>query len=245
MKSLLAASSALVMVAGASFAGGAVAPVVEVAPIQIDEAPAVGTWEGAYGGVSLNYTFGADDEVGFQLLQDGEPVGRDTELGDDAIKGVSAGLHAGYRWQRDNWVFGPELGIEAGSVDSSIDILPFGEEATVDSEMNYLVTLVMKTGYEVQPGTLVYGTFGIAAGDFDYRLSTGGETYSDSFTASGVVAGMGVERMISEKMSVFGSYQYRALSKESVTFSDGLGGDAVTKPTTAHSNIRVGLNYRF
>ncbi|WP_182911491.1 outer membrane protein [Paracoccus sp. JM45] len=245
LKSLLAASSALVLGAGASFAGGAVSPVIEVAPITIEEAPVVGAWEGAYAGGSLNYTFGAEDEVGLSLLDDGQEVGRGTDLGDVKLEGASLGLHAGYRWQRDQWVFGPELTIEGGNVDNSINI--DGGDAgnvNIESELNYLVTLVMKTGYEVQPGTLIYGTFGIASGDFDYTLSTDDVSVSDGFSASGIAAGFGVEKKFNEKMSMFAGYQYRDLSKETATFTDGTD-SVVSKPTTAHSNIRIGVNYSF
>lgn len=245
LKSMFATTTALILGAGASLAGGAVAPVIEAAPIMIDPAPVASDWAGAYVGGSLNYSFGADDEVGIAIIEDGEQVARDTDLGDANLEGLSAGIHAGYRWQRNKWVFGPELGIEAGSVDNEIDIMPFGTPATIESEMNYLVTLVMKTGYEVMPGTLIYGTFGVAHGDFDYNLSVGDESYSDGFSATGVAAGLGVERKINDKMSVFASYQYRDLSKETARFTDENGDVAESKPTTAHSNIRVGVNYRF
>jgi outer membrane immunogenic protein len=244
LKFFFATSTALVLGAGASFAGGSVAPVIDVAPILIEETPVVGAWEGAYVGGSLNYSFGAEDQVGLDLLNGGQRVGRETELGDADINGISAGLNAGYRWQREKWVFGPELGIEAGNVDGSTDITAFGVDGNVESEMNYLVTLVMKTGYEVQPGTLVYGTFGIASGDFDYTVSADGASDTDSFTATGIAAGFGVERMINENMSVFADYQYRDLSKETVTYEDN-GSSVETNPTTAHSNIRVGVNYNF
>lgn len=245
LKSLLAASSALVLGAGASFAGGAVSPVIEVAPITIEEAPVVGAWEGAYVGGSLNYTFGAEDQVGLDAMSNGQRIGRATDLGDADIDGITAGLNAGYRWQREKWVFGPELAVQAGSVDGSIESTAFGIDGEIESELNYLVTLVLKTGYEVQPGTLVYGTFGIASGDFDYTLSTDGFSDTDGFTATGIAAGFGVERMINENLSVFADYQYRDLNKKSATFTYDDGVTYESEPTTAHSNIRIGVNYNF
>lgn len=245
LKSMFATTTALILGAGASFAGGAVAPVIEAAPIMIDPAPVASDWAGAYVGGSLNYTFGAEDEVGLAALENGQQVGRATDLGDVRLEGAALGLHAGYRWQREKWVFGPELGIEGGNVDNSLDIND-GEGGSVNlkSELNYLVTLVMKTGYEVKPGTLIYGTFGIAVGDFEYTLSSAEGSAKDGFTATGIAAGFGVEHKISEKMSMFAGYQYRDLSKETATFTNGT--DAIeSKPTTAHSNIRLGVSYRF
>ncbi len=48
-------------------------------------------------------------------------------------------------------------GVEFGSVDESIDI---GDPllGRVESEMKNIATLVIKTGYAVNPQTLVYGT---------------------------------------------------------------------------------------
>lgn len=245
LKSFLAASTALVMGAGASFAGGTVAPVIDVSPIIIKETPTVGAWEGAYAGGSLNYTFGGEDQVGFARMSAGQQTKRATELGDADISGISAGLQAGYRWQRGQWVFGPELGIEAGNVDGSIDATAFGIDGKVESEMNYLVTLVMKTGYEVQPGTLIYGTFGIASGDFDYTVSGDDFSETESFTATGVAAGLGVERMVNENMSIFADYQYRDLSEKSVSYTAENDVSYDTNTTTSHSIVRMGVNYRF
>ena len=244
-KSMFAATTALVLSAGTSFAGGAIVPVVEAQPVMIDEVPVASNWAGAYVGGGLGYSFGGDDEIGIAIVEDGDEIARDTDLGDVDIRGVTARLHAGYRWQRNNWVFGPELGIEGGSVDGETDILPFGTAATIKSEMNYLVTLVMKTGYEVQPGTLVYGTFGVAHGDFDYTLSAGDQSATEGFSAPGLAAGLGVERMINDKMSVFAAYQYRDLGKETVSFTDDFGDTVTSEATPAHSNVSFGVNYRF
>ncbi|MDN5567632.1 MAG: outer membrane beta-barrel protein [Paracoccus sp. (in: a-proteobacteria)] len=244
IKSLFATTTALALGAGASFAGGAVAPVIEVAPIMIDEAPVLGAWEGAYVGGSLGYSFGGNDEVGFDLLENGNEAGRATDLGKIELNGVTAGLHAGYRWQRGNWVFGPELGIEGGSVDDAITLTDGFDSVEVESQLNYLVTLVMKTGYEVQPGTLVYGTFGAAHGDFDYTLSGDGGSVTEGFSTTGIAAGLGVERMINERMSMFAEYQYRDLGKETVDFVDGTD-TLSTRATPRHSNVKFGVNYKF
>lgn len=235
-------SAALIVGAGTAMAGGVVGPVVEAAPIQV--APVMGAWEGAYAGGSLGYILGTDDQLGLALIEDGEETERATNLGDLGVSGATLGLHAGYRWQRDRWVFGPELGVEFGSVDEKLTFTDGADTVSIESKMNHIVTLVMKTGYTVDPQTLVYGTFGIARGDFDYTIAFEGESETEGFTTTGVAAGLGVERMINDTTSIFAEYQYRDFGKKTVNFTDGT--DALsTRPTMSMSTIKVGANFRF
>lgn len=222
-------------------AGGYIAPVTEVpviAPI-VDVAP-VSDWAGAYVGGSLGYSFGGDDEVGLDFFTGGTLTGRDTGLGDLDLNGPTASVHAGYRWQRGAWVFGPELAIEGGSVDDSVEFSSGGTDYTAESSVNYIATLAMKTGYVVNPQTLVYGTAGLTYGDFSYDLNTASEDY----TANGWAVGLGVERKLSDRMSVFAEYQYRDFGSTDVSFADGAD-SIVTVATPKHQNVKLGVNFRF
>ncbi|WP_405402384.1 outer membrane protein [Paracoccus sp. Ld10] len=239
--------SALVLGSGAASAGGIISPVMDVSPVVVTtEAPIAAAWGGAYVGGSLGYIFDTDDQVGFSEVIDGDDVGLVGGLGDVGISGATAGLQLGYRWQRGNWVFGPELGVEFGSVDESID---FGDDVdatsgSVESEMKNIATLVMKTGYAVNPQTLVYGTFGVARGDFDYTVSTDDGSLTRGFDATGAAAGLGVERMINARTSVFAEYQYRDFGNERIEFTDGI--DTVsTRASMTMSTVKVGANFRF
>lgn len=239
-----ASALAMSLAAGTAQAGGVVAPVVEPAPIAVAPAPVVAPWAGGYVGGSLGYVFGTEDEVGVRVTDGDDLLGEDNGLGDLGISGLTAGLHAGYRWQRGNWVFGPELGVEFGSVDESREITPFGVTATVENELNHLVSLVAKTGYLVNPQTLVYGTFGVAHGDYEYSFEADGDRISEDFTTTGIAAGLGVERMVSDRLSVFGEYQYRDFGNEDIMFGDtdpSIG----TTASMSQSTIKVGANWRF
>ncbi|TGN68370.1 hypothetical protein E4L95_01440 [Paracoccus liaowanqingii] len=167
-------TAALALGAGSALAGGVIAPVVEVAPIEVAPVSVAGAWQGAYVGGSLGYIFGADDVVGIVPTLDGVPIEgrRALNLGDLDVSGATAAVHVGYRWQRDRWVFGPELGVEVGSVDADLASSFEGGDFELEAEMQNIVTLVMKTGYSVDPQTLVYGTFGVARGNFDYTATT-------------------------------------------------------------------------
>ncbi|MBU3030914.1 outer membrane protein [Paracoccus marinaquae] len=254
-KSILSISTvgAFVTAAGSALAGGFVAP-VETPAVVAPVAPVVSDWSGAYVGGSIGYAFGGDDEVGFDYYEDGEMIGRDTNIGDLEISGVNAAVHVGYRWQRNNWVFGPELWIEGGAIDDEFSVSETDDDddtfsATVESEQNYAIGLQMKTGYIVRPGTLVYGTAGIVRGDFDYTVTGAigafSETISEGYTATGYSLGVGVERQLNERLSMFAEWQYRNFGKEDVTFGDLAVDGGVTRATPENHNLKLGLNFRF
>ncbi len=241
-----------IAVAGGAHAGGFIAPLepVAVAPVVTAESPL--DWAGGYAGLSLGYSFGADDEIGFDYLQGGNDnlIGRRTALENVKVKGPTAGLHAGYRWQRGNWVYGPELAIEGGSVDDSRDFVSPAQglgAATgydLESKVNWIATLAFKTGYVVSPQTLVYGTAGVNHGDFDYTLTANGESQTVGYTQNGWVLGFGFERKLSQRMSIFAEYQYRQFGKTSIYYRDG--SDSLrTEATPKHQNVRLGVNFSF
>ncbi|MBV0892888.1 porin family protein [Paracoccus sp. Z118] len=219
----LASAIALGLTASAH-AGGYTAPVTEIAPaapVVVAPEPA-GTWEGLYAGGTLGYGFGGDDEF---------TLGGVTA--DQEISGVNAGLHLGYRWQRGNLVIGPELSVMGGSVDDSVTAGGLDYE----SSLNHMMTLKLKTGYAVRPDTLVYGTAGISRGDFTF--TAGGEEYD--YDTNGYVFGLGIERMITDRLSVTGEIERNHFKSEN--FDVGLLGD--TNATPSFNNLKVGVNYRF
>lgn len=249
------AMSAFGLLSGASgaLAGGYIAPVADpVVAAPVIEAAPVSDWAGGYVGGSLGYAFGGDDEVGADIYENDVLVDRFNDLTTLKIKGLNAGLHAGYRWQRGNWVFGPELTIEGGNIsdDKSGSGTVDGDPVTLglESQVNYIAGLQFKTGYVVNPQTLVYGTAGYVRGDFDYTLSASvdGESGSltDSYTADGYSLGLGVERKVRDNLSVFAEWQYRSFGKTDIAFTDGT--DAITtRATPEHHNIKVGVNFSF
>lgn len=228
--------------ASGALAGGFAAPVVEPAVA----APVVETarddWTGPYVGGSLGYSFGADDEVGLDFYDGDSLIERNPGLGSVDVKGVTAGVHAGYRWQRDNWVFGPEVWLEGGSVDAADDVSLDG--LTVESSVNYIIGLHLKTGYAVDPRTLVYGTVGAVHGDFDYEMSDAGGTTTEGYSAGGYSVGLGVERKVRPNLAVFAEWQYRNFGKTDLTF-DNTTAEVLTRATPEHHNIKAGVNFSF
>lgn len=126
-KALLAASLSLGTALAAN-AGGYTPPVVTPVVLPVEE-PAPANWQGAYAGLTLGYAFNGDDEVGIDQPPRGFGAGTPDEL---TLSGANAGIRVGYRWQRDRWVFGPELGYEGGNIKD--DFSTAGYEAEIEDQ---------------------------------------------------------------------------------------------------------------
>ncbi|QIR86155.1 outer membrane protein [Paracoccus sp. AK26] len=249
------AISALGLMSGTSgaLAGGYIAPVADpVVAAPVRESASASDWAGGYVGGHIGYAFGGDDEVGADIYEDDAFLGSLSDLTTLKVKGLGAGVHLGYRWQRGNWVFGPELTLEGGDIsdDKSGSDSVDGDDYTVgiESKVNHIVGLQFKTGYAVNPQTLVYGTAGYVRGDFDYILSASvngdGGSITEGYTADGYSLGLGVERKIRDNLSVFAEWQYRNFGKTEITFTEG--SDAIaTNATPEHHNVKVGVNFSF
>lgn len=242
MKRIAALAGFVTFAAAAAQAGGYVPPVVEPAPVAPVVVAPVGAWQGGYGGLTLGYAFSGKDEVGIDT-----PTGVTTP-GKLELSGANAGLRLGYRWQKDRWVFGPELGYEAGNIEDSVS---FGDDTIsteVTSKVKNVLALRMKTGYAVRPDLLVYGIAGIARADIEYKVDvdTAGtsESQNRDFKENGFVVGLGVEKQLTERMSLTGEYEYAQFGKTDRTFTID-GKSATTEATPKYHNVKVGLNFKF
>lgn len=232
--------AALLAASGAAVAGGYTAP-VEAEPIVAPVVPVsepVADWAGAYGGLSVGYAFGSDDRVGV-TDPDGALVG--TPGGVD-ISGATYGVHLGYRWQREyrgrQFVYGPELAYEGASADDSFDT----DSASASSQIDNLIALRFKSGIlnEAQ-NTLFYGIIGAMRGEFDYRVEGLGMDYDDSFDADAWTVGLGVERMVNDRISLFGEWEYRDYGRTTLTDDNGFSTDA----TPENHVVKMGVNFNF
>ena len=224
---IAAAAAATVFTIPAVHAGGYVAPMIEVEPVV---APAPAAWQGAYVGATLGYAFGGDDRIG------NRPPGAD--LGKAELSGANLGLRLGYAWQRDRWVYGPELGITGGSIKDSFDF----DAGRFESKVNHMIALRLKAGYLVQDDLLVYGIAGWQRGDFTYDVAGTDVDY----TANGYVVGLGIEKQLTERWSITGEYEYANFGKTDLDLPTGpLAIAGVSVATPEHSNIKLGVNYRF
>ena len=260
--SFCASTVALITGAGSAVAGGYIAPLAETPVLPVVAAPAADTgWAGGYAGVGLGYVFGGDDELGLDVFDENDYYAGDPAdaraIGIDNLKlsGAVADVRLGYRWQRDRLVFGPELSIDGGSVDDSwstevenpfpLPGEPLVDTATIETSMKYSLNLNFKTGYLVRPDTMVYGSAGVVRGKFDYTLAYNEDSVTEDYSATGYSVGFGVERKITDRLSVFGEYNYRNYGKTDVVFDAGSEGQVVTRGTPEHSIVKLGVNFSF
>lgn len=251
----LATAAIAALAAPAAFAGGYTEPVVP-APVVMPEVQAVTPWTGGYLGARLGAVVGGDDEVGFDTYAGGSVARRDTAVGNLDLTGSTYGVRAGYRWQRGNWVFGPELSYDLSSADARAEE-SFGP-AYIESELNSLLSLKLKTGYLVRPDMMVFGSLGAVRGDFTYSSNirgvvgpaapfigyvTGADESVD-YSKSGYTLGLGVERKMSERMSMTAEWNYNHFGRTDILFGDTSAG-VVTVASPSHHNLSIGLNFSF
>ena len=224
MKTLGIAAVALVA-ATPVLAGGLAFP---EAVVEAVKAPA-GDFSGAYVGGSLGYgdlesdgaseaIFGAAEGL---LDLDTDDDGDDDFVFDD--EGLHYGAHVGYNVQRGNIVFGPELAVfgskvEIGGESNFGD--GFGEDA-VSAEIDRGARLALRGGFAAGR-TLVYGTLGAAYADIS--ASSSGPFFGDGvngdFSDWGYAAGVGVETLVTDNLSV--GVQYTLHKFDDFDFDDVL-----------------------
>lgn len=236
-RTLLSSSAAFILLgSAASNAGGYTTPVVDpapVAPVVLEQMPT--DWVGGYAGATLGYAFGGDDDVG--LFDGTTNLGR---LGKLELDGANAGIRAGYLWQYSRWVFGPEIGYEAGNIKDSFgfdDGLSGGE---FKGKAKDVIALRVKSGYAVSPETLIYGIAGVASGKFEYSAEGAGQSFKDDFRTTGYIVGFGAEQKLTDMMSITAEYEYANFGSESITLDD-----VQSTASPDYSNIKVGVNFRF
>ncbi|GHE90085.1 outer membrane protein [Aliiroseovarius zhejiangensis] len=230
------AALTLIFFSQAALAGSLSDPVIEtpVDRIVVDNRP---YWEGAYVGATLGYDFSGGDRIGIT-----QASGNRFTLGTYENSGWAGSLRAGYRWQVDRWVFGPELAIEGGMIEDSFAARGYRGTTT----MNHALSLRLKAGY-VWPvlNSIVYGTVGVSRAEFDYSVlgsgSAGPIAINDTYTTNGYILGVGIEQPLTKRLSLTGEYEYMNYGKDML--SDGLGNDTLATPLF-HS-VKLGLNLRF
>lgn len=234
-----AAVAAFVLAAPTAFAGGYQPPVIEPGIVAATAEVSYGDWAGAYVGATLGYVVNGRERVGFSDSADNY-IG---DVGDVDLSGVTGGVRLGYRIQRDAWVFGAELGYEAMGVDGDVSYSSTVGTGTITSNVDNVLALRFKTARVIDENMLFYGIAGVARGKFSYDLSGTAVAASDtsaSYNHSGYVLGLGVERKLSERLSVTGEWEYGRFGKTDLD----LGG-AITRATPKYNQLRLGVNYRF
>lgn len=237
-KNRIAATAVVLLTPAATLAGGYTAPVEPIAPIVATNVQTAAPWAGAYAGLGVGYAFGADDNVGISDSTD-TLIASPGELD---IKGVTYGLHLGYRWQTEvrgrQVVIGPELSYETGSADASF----VNGTRSGETEMDNFIALRVKTGVLNNSGnTLFYGIAGYGRGEFNYAVEGNGMSYDGSYKDNAWILGLGAERKVTDRMSIFGEWEFRGFGKTTLTDAGGF----MTEATPEHHHVKLGVNFSF
>jgi outer membrane immunogenic protein len=188
-------------------------------------------WTGLYGGLNFGY--------GIAGISDSAPLAVNT-----AMYGVLGGGQLGYNYQSGNVVVGIEADIQASNQSNSATwTIPVVGSITVGHKIPYFGTVRGRLGFAFTCGcVMAYATLGVAYGAYEPYATALGTTVSQTYTKDALVAGVGVEWMVSEKWS---------LKLEGLYLDTGNVG-ALTLPVvgTIHAELRdaimrLGVNYHF
>jgi outer membrane immunogenic protein len=228
---------------------------VHAADAVIENVPVAGyNWTGFYIGAHGGYAWANRD-------WDGESVGvpvEDERFNYD-LSGALIGAQVGYNWQVNGFVFGVEADAAWSDVDDNATdtiIIPFiidiPVSTQVEVEMDWLATIRGRVGY-AWDRFLVYGTGGAAfahvstdVDQFIFGFPTGSD--SASATHTGWAAGIGVEAMVTEKISVKFEYLHADFGDEDYDYnliplsSDD---DSIGSADLDVDTIRLGVNFHF
>jgi outer membrane immunogenic protein len=178
------------------------------------------SWAGLYVGASVGYAWGEGDQFSEGRFE--------TDL-----DGAVYGAQVGYNFQRDNIVFGVEASFNRADMDG--DILSGGD--VVSTEVDWYATAVARVGYSFGD-MLVYGFGGVAWGD----VTVGFSRFESEESHVGWTAGLGVERALSDHLSVRLEYAHVDLGTED-HFRDA--GCDVCEGSAEFDVVKVGVNYKF
>jgi outer membrane immunogenic protein len=159
-----------------------------------------------------------------------------TDSGASDMNGFVGGGQIGYNWQGASPLV---LGIEAdfqGTAQKRTDTMG---AFSVEQQLPWFGTVRGRIGYAFDR-VMLYGTGGLAYGNYKLSVSGPGGTISDDATKAGWTLGGGVEWMFAPQWSTKLEYLYIDTGDQNVTLF------GTTFTGRARDNIvRVGLNYHF
>jgi len=253
------------------------------APVMVDPGY---NWTGFYVGLNGGYSWGSAN-TSIAPFAGIFPVTAFAPFRQN-VDGGLAGGQIGYNWQVDRtWVLGLEADIQWTGEKSSTSLTTVGprygafpnglpnnlgpdfnaiasQTAALSYDLQWFATFRGRAGVLVDPQTLLYGTGGLAVGDFKYTAQTttsvqvftpglagttplgpplvlAGAAASSSDTRVGWTVGAGIERKFSPNWS--GKLEYLYMDFGTKTYFAGTVNQA---DVSFHDNIfRAGINYEF
>jgi outer membrane immunogenic protein len=189
-------------------------------------------WSGFYVGFQAGYLFGQSHHT----FSNGAPSD------DSDPNGVVGGLHAGYNFEFDSIVVGPEADFEGTSASGHFDNTS-GITSSGSADLRWQSSLRGRVGYAID-SFLPYVTAGIAFGDYEFGGGpTGGPCCGYSDTLTGWTAGAGVEYLM-DRVSLRLEYRYTDYGKASDGLAPAFPGVSMPVDNQTHA-IRMGVSLHF
>ncbi len=240
--SIIAAAGLAAMTSVSASAGGLNLPVVEGTPA-VGKTQPTSPWTGLWAGVSMGQAYSTYDFSG-RLSSNASPatdyLGLD--LPDFGGHGSLVGLQAGYNHQfHPRGVWGVELNADSGDVGTSTSLTyAFSGNALTlgyDFRARTFGSVLGRVGYLVNDQTLIYGLAGLSSlkgTGTAYTQVNGNRVGRDSdLTLVGATVGLGVETMLSDKVSLKVDYQMTKYNRHTYW---------AHKPVNDYSSLDSGLS---
>lgn len=241
-KTLLGATAAVVLTTAAYAADTVVYEQPPEAPIVVGF-----DWTGFYAGAHGGFAW-ADRDWDGEFI--GIPV--DDELFDYDMDGALVGAQIGYNWQINNFVLGVEADASWADVHETEVEFGFLSSTEVEASVEWLATIRGRAGF-AWDRFMFYGTGGIAFAGVDTdanRSSIFFGTVSDSGSAThtGWAAGVGVEAMVTEKISLKAEYLHADFDDEDFDYNlvpISSADDTIGSADLDIDIVRIGVNFHF
>jgi outer membrane immunogenic protein len=227
-------TSALVCFAGGS-ALAADLPNQKAPPVYMPPPPPVFSWSGLYIGAQVGYQWGTSNANLYT------PGGAYVESLPTSSNGVVGGGHLGYNLQVSQFVFGIEGDVEGTSASGSNYGSPLLSSYTTRENIEGSVR--GRIGY-AWDRVLIYGTGGVAFGDFQDAYTGPGGYDSLSTGRVGWTAGGGIEYAVTNNWSIRAEYRYTDFGHFNDYLASSLPGDTVGRHVT-DNRAEVGFSYKF
>ena len=230
---LLSTVSALALSGAASAAD---LPVKAPPPVVAAVTSWTGPYLGAHGGIGW---LRASQSVSAGVFSCAAVAGATCDL--DATGAVFGG-QLGYNWQQREWVFGLEVDGSWTGLKESVSYAPAFPHIK-NEKIDWLASARARLGWAMGD-TLIYATGGVAFANFNAGWSVigGPARLQVDTTATGWVAGGGIEKMFTRHWSARAEFLHYGFGKKTVNST--AGGTYTTAFRHDVSVVRLGVNFR-
>lgn len=209
------------------------------------------TWSGIYAGLNAGYIWGTATTTDDKADWGNDP--RYIGPFDNDAGGFAGGATLGYNVQMGRFVFGPEIDLDYADLSGSIATpsSQSGNHQDIALSGGFLGTFGARAGVLVDDATLIFakGGFALYTGEATQTTTADGYQTNGTDTFTGYFVGGGVERKISENVSLRLEYQHMEFGTEDgdqTSLTDAPIGHVYSNHTDLKADsVRLGVAYHF